>query len=210
MEIYVLDLGPVKWWAGRESNPHSRRRLIYSQRSSPPAQPTHGTVGTRDMPTAEKYTQARGAPSSTRPTGRSVAVGADARGRTENLRFTKRPGRRPHRPASAIPCVNGGSEMPLPPPVSAGVQGLGCHDGLSPRGECVHELQVSFGPCRRADLDRKRPELSALLLSLFADCSLEFTHRLQLSTPAQSGAEWRCQGHAEAWASRTVGKSRLG
>ena len=30
------------WWAGRESNPHSRRRLIYSQRSSPPAQPTHG------------------------------------------------------------------------------------------------------------------------------------------------------------------------
>ena len=27
------------WWAGRESNPHSRRRLIYSQRSSPPAQP---------------------------------------------------------------------------------------------------------------------------------------------------------------------------
>src|SRR5262245_55451396 len=28
------------WWAGRESNPHSRRRLIYSQRSSPPAQPT--------------------------------------------------------------------------------------------------------------------------------------------------------------------------
>ena len=29
------------WWAGRESNPHSRRRLIYSQRSSPPAQPTH-------------------------------------------------------------------------------------------------------------------------------------------------------------------------
>src|SRR3970282_1185852 len=31
----------VQWWAGRESNPHSRRRLIYSQRSSPPAQPTH-------------------------------------------------------------------------------------------------------------------------------------------------------------------------
>src|SRR5204863_7499452 len=30
-----------RWWAGRESNPHSRRRLIYSQRSSPPAQPTH-------------------------------------------------------------------------------------------------------------------------------------------------------------------------
>src|SRR3989337_4566295 len=34
------------WWAGRESNPHSRRRLIYSQRSSPPAQPTHGSRST--------------------------------------------------------------------------------------------------------------------------------------------------------------------
>ena len=33
------------WWAGRESNPHSRRRLIYSQRSSPPAQPTHECAG---------------------------------------------------------------------------------------------------------------------------------------------------------------------
>ena len=33
-----------RWWAGRESNPHSRRRLIYSQRSSPPAQPTHGPM----------------------------------------------------------------------------------------------------------------------------------------------------------------------
>src|SRR5574338_375118 len=32
------------WWAGRESNPHSRRRLIYSQRSSPPAQPTHAVA----------------------------------------------------------------------------------------------------------------------------------------------------------------------
>src|SRR5215217_6586157 len=31
----------LEWWAGRESNPHSRRRLVYSQRSSPPAQPTH-------------------------------------------------------------------------------------------------------------------------------------------------------------------------
>ncbi len=29
------------WWAGRESNPQSRRRLVYSQLSSPPAQPTH-------------------------------------------------------------------------------------------------------------------------------------------------------------------------
>src|SRR6266511_3792480 len=36
----------IDWWAGRESNPHSRRRLIYSQRSSPPAQPTHGENGT--------------------------------------------------------------------------------------------------------------------------------------------------------------------
>ena len=30
------------WWAGEESNLYSRRRLIYSQLSSPPAQPTHG------------------------------------------------------------------------------------------------------------------------------------------------------------------------
>ena len=29
------------WWAGEESNLYSRRRLIYSQLSSPPAQPTH-------------------------------------------------------------------------------------------------------------------------------------------------------------------------
>ena len=36
-----------------------------------------------------------------------------------------------YRPASAIPCVNGGSEMPLPPSASAGVQRLGCQDGLS-------------------------------------------------------------------------------
>ena len=33
---------PVWWWAGEESNLYSRRRLIYSQLSSPPAQPTHG------------------------------------------------------------------------------------------------------------------------------------------------------------------------
>src|SRR4029078_12706005 len=36
----------VIWWAGRESNPHSRTRLVYSQRSSPPAQPTHCGSGT--------------------------------------------------------------------------------------------------------------------------------------------------------------------
>ena len=36
------------WWAGRESNPHSRRRLIYSQRSSPPAQPAPVRAPTRD------------------------------------------------------------------------------------------------------------------------------------------------------------------
>src|SRR4029453_2953241 len=39
--MWALDRLLVMWWAGRESNPHSRRRLIYSQRSSPPAQPTH-------------------------------------------------------------------------------------------------------------------------------------------------------------------------
>ena len=40
----------VRWWAGRESNPHSRRRLIYSQRSSPPAQPTRGTRAPEEYP----------------------------------------------------------------------------------------------------------------------------------------------------------------
>ncbi len=40
-----------RWWAGRESNPHSRRRLIYSQRSSPPAQPTHGSTPARGAST---------------------------------------------------------------------------------------------------------------------------------------------------------------
>ena len=39
--MWARDRSRVMWWAGRESNPHSRRRLIYSQRSSPPAQPTH-------------------------------------------------------------------------------------------------------------------------------------------------------------------------
>ena len=38
----------LHWWAGRESNPHSRRRLVYSQRSSPPAQPTHWKATGRD------------------------------------------------------------------------------------------------------------------------------------------------------------------
>src|SRR6188472_4256409 len=67
------------WWAGRESNPHSRRRLIYSQRSSPPAQPTHMTARQPD----------RGL----RPRGGSgdrwTYGGADDGTRTRNRRFTK-------------------------------------------------------------------------------------------------------------------------
>src|SRR5215212_4217426 len=35
--MWARDRSLVMWWAERESNPHSRRRLIYSQRSSPPA-----------------------------------------------------------------------------------------------------------------------------------------------------------------------------
>ena len=55
-QIYASDRGSPgrwrlfrweAWWAGRESNPHSRRRLIYSQRSSPPAQPTHESASAR-------------------------------------------------------------------------------------------------------------------------------------------------------------------
>src|SRR6187401_517682 len=66
------------WWAGRESNPHSRRRLIYSQRSSPPAQPTH--VRRRGRAEAAVSWWAR------RPMD---DVGADDGTRTRNRRFTK-------------------------------------------------------------------------------------------------------------------------
>src|SRR5690349_2820952 len=66
-----------EWWAGRESNPHSRRRLIYSQRSSPPAQPTHGeSDGPRLRPRGDTH----------RP---GSALGADDGTRTRNRRFTK-------------------------------------------------------------------------------------------------------------------------
>src|SRR5881628_2925 len=65
------------WWAGRESNPHSRRRLIYSQRSSPPAQPTH--EGKR----AGKLRTMWWVPSA------ACSVGADDGTRTRNRRFTK-------------------------------------------------------------------------------------------------------------------------
>src|SRR5215212_1733912 len=66
------------WWAGRESNPHSRRRLVYSQRSSPPAQPTHWTGdGSRDC----------GPSWCTHLPGSSL--GADDGTRTRNLRVTK-------------------------------------------------------------------------------------------------------------------------
>jgi hypothetical protein len=46
------------WWAGRESNPHSRRRLIYSQRSSPPAQPTQRLRSAGGaLPTEREYSE---------------------------------------------------------------------------------------------------------------------------------------------------------
>jgi hypothetical protein len=64
------------WWAGRESNPHSQRRLIYSQRSSPPAQPTHGWERAGKL-------RACGGPNA------SCSVGADDGTRTRNRRFTK-------------------------------------------------------------------------------------------------------------------------
>src|SRR6476660_6606746 len=66
-----------QWWAGRESNPHSRRRLIYSQRSSPPAQPTHWRAMARDCGPVVN------------PVARTSALGADAGTRTRNRRFTK-------------------------------------------------------------------------------------------------------------------------
>src|SRR6266576_7059981 len=69
----------VQWWAGRESNPHSRRRLVYSQRSSPPAQPTHCGDGTASR------LRSLGVP----VTGNLFAIGADDGTRTRNLLFTK-------------------------------------------------------------------------------------------------------------------------
>ena len=67
------------WWAGRESNPHSRRRLIYSQRSSPPAQPTHGLPRS----SGRVALVVRGGRAA------SYSVGADDGTRTRNRRFTK-------------------------------------------------------------------------------------------------------------------------
>src|ERR687898_909890 len=78
--MWARDLRADQWWAGRESNPHSRRRLIYSQRSSPPAQPTH------DVPCAPRRPMPRGEEVSS--TG-SSSVGADDGTRTRNRRFTK-------------------------------------------------------------------------------------------------------------------------
>src|SRR5882762_5157581 len=74
-----LRSGLVWWWAGRESNPHSRRRLIYSQRSSPPAQPTHEGNGGRAM---LRHRGDPGLPADS-------SLGADDGTRTRNLRFTK-------------------------------------------------------------------------------------------------------------------------
>src|SRR6266487_4561993 len=75
--MWARVLSRDQWWAGRESNPHSRRRLIYSQRSSPPAQPTHWeSDGSRLRSRGE-------------PFARSSALGADDGTRTRNLRFTK-------------------------------------------------------------------------------------------------------------------------
>src|SRR4029453_18060571 len=68
------------WWAGRESNPHSRRRLIYSQRSSPPAQPTHVVPVLLPGPRPRWRRGVEHRPSS---------VGADDGTRTRNRRFTK-------------------------------------------------------------------------------------------------------------------------
>src|SRR3954447_20135841 len=76
--MWARDRSRVLWWAGRESNPHSRRRLVYSQRSSPPAQPTHcgssTDVGLRSM---------------VYPPPDHVRYGADDGTRTRNLLFTK-------------------------------------------------------------------------------------------------------------------------
>ena len=76
--MWARDRSRCCWWAGRESNPHSRRRLVYSQRSSPPAQPTHCGDGT-SMRLRSQVTPATG----------SIRSGADDGTRTRNLLFTK-------------------------------------------------------------------------------------------------------------------------
>src|SRR5688500_7841030 len=76
--MWARDRSRVLWWAGRESNPHSRRRLVYSQRSSPPAQPTHCGSGTD-----------AGLRSLVYPPPDHVRYGADDGTRTRNLLFTK-------------------------------------------------------------------------------------------------------------------------
>src|ERR1035437_5659762 len=63
-----------RWWAGEESNLYSRRRLIYSQLSSPPAQPTHETASQFRWVPVQRLTS---------------SIGADDGSRTRNLRFTK-------------------------------------------------------------------------------------------------------------------------
>src|SRR3989304_2375766 len=60
-----------------QSDPHSRRRLIYSQRSSPPAQPTHAVTSRERGSVAWAGTDA------------FFRCGADAGIRTQDLRFTK-------------------------------------------------------------------------------------------------------------------------
>src|SRR5215471_9778630 len=76
--MWARDRSRVVWWAGRESNPHSRRRLIYSQRSSPPAQPTHVRRRPRVETAVSWWTL--------RPMD---GAGADDGTRTRNRRFTK-------------------------------------------------------------------------------------------------------------------------
>src|SRR6187401_1659951 len=77
--MWARDRSRVHWWAGRESNPHSRRRLVYSQRSSPPAQPTHCGSGTDAGLRSLVYIR--------QPD--HVRYGADDGTRTRNLLFTK-------------------------------------------------------------------------------------------------------------------------
>ena len=81
-QLSYVGPGPIArviWWAGRELNPHSRRRLVYSQRSSPPAQPTHCGSGT----------ESRTAVSWCDPPPDRFRSGADDGTRTRNLLFTK-------------------------------------------------------------------------------------------------------------------------
>ena len=88
---------PREWWAGEESNLYSRRRLIYSQLSSPPAQPTHvDRQPVRWVPrsTADFFSWSRRRDSNPEPAVyKTAALPIELRRRAQGHANAKTPGR---------------------------------------------------------------------------------------------------------------------